>query len=384
MRLGALIPFEQVGETLAEFTGVEIGVETARALTERAGEVLVQGQAAEAEQLRRECPAAPAGPEVQQVSVDGAMVPLVGGVWAEVKTLAVGTVERRKGAGGGEVAHTVGLSYFSRLCDAAEFAAAALPELHRRGIESAGEVCAVVDGAEWQQRFVDSYRLDAIRILDFPHAAEHLASAAQVAFGPGTAETSDWLGHWLHELKHGDPDRVLAAVRALPVRSEEARSVRDGVLSYLEKRRTQITYAKFQAAGYPIGSGIVESANKLVVEVRLKGSGMHWARENVNPMLSLRCALCSGRWDETWALIWDGLRQQQTQRRRLLRQLRTPPPQPTKPTKPSPPPPTSAFPTLPKPPPKGTMINGRPTANHPWSGTRLSHKYPTSPTSAKS
>ena len=72
-------------------------------------------------------------------------------------------------------------------------------------------------------------------------------------------------------------------------------------LAYLEARADQIRYAEFRAAGYPIGSGIVESANKLVIEARLKGSGMHWARVNVNPMVALRAALCSDRWAARWS-----------------------------------------------------------------------------------
>jgi hypothetical protein len=101
-----------------------------------------------------------------------------------------------------------------------------------------------------------------------------LASAAHAVYGPGTSEASEWLGIQLHELKHGDPAAVLAAVRGLPACShsdpEQAVQIRDGVLNYLEKRRPQLNYAQFQAAGYPISSGIVESANKLVVEARLK------------------------------------------------------------------------------------------------------------------
>lgn len=382
VRLGALIPFEQVGETLAQLTGVEIGPETARALTERAGAVLAQGQRAEAERLRHECPAAPAGPPTQQVSVDGAMVPLVGGVWAEVKTLVVGTVECRERPGGTEEPHAVELSYFSRLCDAPTFAELALTELHRRGTERAGRVCAVVDGAEWLQRFVDYYRPDAIRILDFPHAAEHLGTAAQAVFGAGTAEASDWLGVQRHELKHGDPDHVLSALRALPVGTDQAREVRDGVVSYLDKRRTQITYAQFQAAGYPIGSGIVESGNKLVVEVRLKGSGMHWAPDNVDSMLALRCALCSGRWPEAWGQIWKELRQQRAERRCRLHQQRTSLRQLTKATTPVRPH-ASAFPKLPKPPPKGTMVGGHPTSHHPWRRQPLSRPAQAVATNAK-
>jgi len=54
-------------------------------------------------------------------------------------------------------------------------------------------------------------------------------------------------------------------------------------------------YATFQQQGFPIGSGIVESANKTVVEVRLKGAGMHWDRRHVNPLLALRTVACVDR-----------------------------------------------------------------------------------------
>jgi hypothetical protein len=39
--------------------------------------------------------------------------------------------------------------------------------------------------------------------------------------------------------------------------------------SYLEKRLAHMEYPTFQEQGWPIGDGAVESANKLVVEVRL-------------------------------------------------------------------------------------------------------------------
>ena len=55
---------------------------------------------------------------------------------------------------------------------------------------------------------------------------------------------------------------------------------------------------------------MVESANKLVVEARLKGSGMHWAREHGNPMVALRTIACSDRWEEAWPQIGERLCQQ--------------------------------------------------------------------------
>jgi hypothetical protein len=292
-----------VPDALAHFTRVTVSRETARRLTEGAGAALVAWETAEVERLERDGPPGPAGPPVQQLSVDGAMVPLVHGEWAEVKTLVLGTVEPRPGEAGPEP-HATALSYFSRLTDAATFRRLMRLECHRRGTATAGTVCGIVDGAEWCQHCLDWHCPQAVRILDFGHAAEHVALAARAVFGEGTAALSAWLGPQLHTLKTGAPDAVLAALRALPTEAAsapaQAAATRDAVVDYLEKRRAQIAYAAFAAAGYPIGSGAVESANKLVVEARLKGSGMHWARANVNPMLALRNAACSDRWAAAW------------------------------------------------------------------------------------
>jgi hypothetical protein len=67
-------------------------------------------------------------------------------------------------------------------------------------------------------------------------------------------------------------------------------------LTYLQKREVHMQYPTYQEAGWPIGSESVESANKLVVEARLKGAGMRWDRQNINPMPVLRNAVCNRRW----------------------------------------------------------------------------------------
>src|SRR2546421_11367440 len=74
-------------------------------------------------------------------------------------------------------------------------------------------------------------------------------------------------------------------------------------------------YPLYQAAGWPIGSGSVESANKVVVEARLQGAGMRWERHNVNPMLALRNAVCNRRWSETWKTARAHQRTLRTKRR---------------------------------------------------------------------
>jgi len=168
-----------------------------------------------------------------------------------------------------------------------------------------------------------------------------------------------------------------------------ASAVRDSTLTYLTKRQSQITYATFVAKGYPIGSGMVESANKLVVEARLKGSGMHWARANVNPLLSLRTSLCSDRWDATWQPLAAAQRLVARERTRLRRDARIAAsttrdaaPASASPV-PSAPPPANRF-HLPTPTSREpTMVNGRPTADHPWRKFSLIRKPSSSAFHAK-
>src|SRR6266705_1764300 len=222
------------------------------------------------------------------------MVHLVGGEWVEVKTLALGEVTRNRR---GEVC-TQYLSYCSRLSDAASFAEAALVETHRRGLERASEVCAVQDGAQWLQGLVDSHCADAVRILDCAHAAEYINEIGQVVRTAGGRLPVTWLEGVLHRLKHQGPHRVLQHLAWLAARYPSP-TIQEN-LAYLQKREEHMQYPTYQEAGWPIGSGSVESANKLVVEARLKGAGMRWCRHNVNPMLVLRNAVCNREWKPTW------------------------------------------------------------------------------------
>jgi hypothetical protein len=365
VRLGTELPFERVPELAKLLLGVIVSVDTVRRLTEAAGAAQEAREEALCRHLRHAAPDGPEGPTVQQLSADGAMVPLVGGEWAEVRTIALGTVE----TAGGMDPHARDLRYFSRLCSAARFIDWVELPLHEAGTAQAGTVVAVQDGADWLVQLLDAHCPDAVRIPGtrvrvFPHAAEYVAKAASAAFGLGSPAATAWVEHWLHELKHGDPDAVIEAVRALPVPSAEAGTVRDAAAAYLKRRRTQIAYADFRAAGYPIGSGIVESANKLLVEARLKGSGMHWARRNVTPMLALRALVCSGRWDEVWLGIWQQLRNQAHEQRRARWRTRWEARQEQERAQRAAAAPPLTGPILPKDPPK--MVDGQPTEDHPW------------------
>jgi hypothetical protein len=309
VRLASWMPYAQAQELLQDLVGVQVSKATARRATLHTGEAALTLAEAEVERLKQEVPQAPGGADKQLLSADGAMVHLVGGEWVEVKTLVMGEVTCKKR---GEVC-TQQLSTFSRLADAEHFTQASLLETHRRGLEQAAAVCAVQDGAEWLQGLVDYHRADAVRILDFAHAAEYVNEIGQAVQAASGRLPATWLEGVLHRLKHQGPARVLKHLAWLGARYPSP--LIQEKLAYLHKREAHMQYPTYQQAGWPIGSGSVESANKVVVEARLKGAGMRWERHNVNPMLVLRNAVCNRRWDETW----QAARRQRQQSRQQLR-----------------------------------------------------------------
>jgi hypothetical protein len=321
VRLCGWMPFQRAGEIMEDLLGITVNKNVGRQYAERAGAAYEQLQNEEVDELEKKAPSAPKGSEKMQISADGAMVPLIHGIWAEVRTLVIGEVDAPTQEQGEQVVHTRKLSYFSRKVNAETFDRLALVETHRRGIENAGQVAAVMDGAEWEQGFIDHHCPKAIRILDFAHAAEHVGVIGASLYGENTAETHAWLDEHLHKLKHTGPDEILAEIRDLQEKFPEKQEITSN-LAYLEKRKHQMRYPIFQEQGWPIGSGIVESGNKVVVESRMKGAGMHWAENNVNPMLTIRNILCSDRWKEEWPKIERKLRKQTALSRKKRRQER--------------------------------------------------------------
>lgn len=371
VRLSTWIPsFARAAQLLQTLTGIEVAEATARRRTEDAGAAYVQLQEQELARIKEGAVAEGQGPEKLQMSTDGAMVPLVHREWVEVKTLAVGEVQARKQRDGQTVVHTEMLSYFSRQAEAESFRWQALVETHRRGVATAAKVASISDGAEWIQGFVQFHRPDAVRILDLPHAAEYVNAIGQAVYGQDTPEARAWFQEQIAQLKTQGPHPVLATLRALCNAHPHIDTLPQR-LAYLEKRVEQMDYPAYQAAGWPIGSGCVESANKLVVEDRLKGSGMHWAQQHVNPMLALRNIVCNDRWDEAWPQIALALRGQAWQRRLQRQQARRadrdrrladetapePAPQPIACCA------QPVAPTVPRSRPAGPQ---RPAANHPW------------------
>jgi hypothetical protein len=91
------------------------------------------------------------------------------------------------------------------------------------------------------KRFVDLHRPDAVRMLDFPHAAEHLHLLIEALQHAGVTLLSNALERSLHILKYRGPGLLLRGCDRLPVALTELEAVQKQV-DYFRKRVSLLQY----------------------------------------------------------------------------------------------------------------------------------------------
>ena len=170
----------------------------------------------------------------------------------------------------------------------------------RVGLGDKTYVHIVADGAPWIEQQVEKiFGGDAKFLVDFFHVSEYLAEASKCC----CAENADiWFESSKTNLKAGNNEQVLSQLKA---HSETECTLCDNCLAkkclnYLEKRAMHLDYKSALDQGLPIGSGIIESGNRHVVQERLKISGAWWIMENAQLMLDLRTLRANGDWDSYW------------------------------------------------------------------------------------
>ena len=176
----------------------------------------------------------------------------------------------------------------------------------RQGLRQAPQVVWLSDGARGLWRLYDE-RLAAyaVGILDFSHAVQSLWKGAAAWLDGRTTQARRWFGWARHRLRHGQPDGVVAdVVEALEVEGlpDSARDTWLALEASLKRHREHIDYAQDKELGLPIGSGMVESACKWLIQQRFKGVGMRWSEDGVNRLLHLRRAWVNGRFDALFIL----------------------------------------------------------------------------------
>ena len=145
-------------------------------------------------------------------------------------------------------------------------------------------------------------RVEAV-ILDFYHASEHLGDLARASYPGDDPARKDWLDRWCHRLKQEGGQAVVEGLRSLPPDGRESvRKVHGEVVGYFENQVHRMDYPTYQAKGWAIGSGPIESACKTVIGKRMKNGGMRWGEDGADEMCHLRALFASG--EEQWDAYW--------------------------------------------------------------------------------
>jgi hypothetical protein len=291
-QLGALLPFATAARTLADTARVQLSASTVRTITEAVGARQEHALAAEIDAAwAHGLPPLPGlPPERLYVAMDGVRILGADGAGREIK---VGTVAPVRRTATGERREPV--SYVAGLESAARFGRRLALEAHRRGAEGAGMVAVLGDGAEWIWNLAAEHFPTATPIVDWFHASERVWALGRALYGEGTVETTVWVEAQLGQLAHGQAAQLAVAWQALPCRGEAA-VLRDAQVTYFTNQASRMAYDRYRAAGWDIGSGVVESACKLVIAAREKGPGMRWSEDGAHTVAAVRVLYLNNRW----------------------------------------------------------------------------------------
>ncbi len=301
---GLLTSFEEARtKVLPKMAGLRLAESTVERITEAAGQRLQ----AERSAGRTYGPAAAwawsadaRGQRCAYVSVDATGVGQQGpgGGTAEGRMAYVGMIFNPRGAGRPSQAR-----YLAGLYELDELGQQLRRQGGQIGMDQADCWLALTDGGAGLEEFMRVHFPRAECILDFYHAAEHVNDLAK-AWHAEEAEAQAAATAWCHTLKHEGGTALLSALEALDRRgkSAAAREVHRQVVQYVQHNVHRMDYPRYQANGWLIGSGHVESACKTVVGQRLKGSGMRWSAAGADAVCHLRALFRSeiDQWDAFW------------------------------------------------------------------------------------
>ena len=153
-----------------------------------------------------------------------------------------------------------------------------------------------------------------------PLSAEKLALSLpveawrEVQYGAHPARTQEWLEATMARLFAGEVEGVIWDLQRMRSTSPAAAAEIDNLIGYLQNNRDRIHYRSQRQAGYPLGSGGIESAHKFICHARLKRSGAWWYVANSNHMLALRCAKYNGTFERVFARYQQNILEQTQQK----------------------------------------------------------------------
>jgi len=159
-------------------------------------------------------------------------------------------------------------------------------------------VHGVGDGAGWiNTQFTQHFGAHGSYLLDLWHVSEYIAGAA-----PANGDSGQYLERTREALRQNKAGEVLDEL-AGRIESWEQADENAPVRRahrYLDKRRDQLDYQGALKRGLPVGSGLIESGHRHVLQARLKIPGAWWKPANAHAMAQLRVLRANSLWHTLW------------------------------------------------------------------------------------
>ncbi len=166
------------------------------------------------------------------------------------------------------------------------------------------KIIKIADGARDNWTFLDDEIKEGECVLDFYHAATHLHEAMEVIYGKNNLQTQTEYKKYRHILRH-DQKGITKVINHLKYqyRKHNKKDKLKTEITYFTRHQTRCDYARLAKENKPIGSGIVESACKTVLQMRCKRSGQRWEEHGGQAILTFRSILLSKQMDNAWTLL---------------------------------------------------------------------------------
>jgi len=312
--IAQLVPsFERASEAMKKLCKVDVSAKQIQIVSEEVGKEVFEKEKVEAKEAF-EKPEEAAPQELPKDRKDGRLYILTDGLqvntrvedengstWKEMK---LGLIFSDKDVikRGNESHLITKKEYVSFFGSAEEFKKFVFAAAARAGYGKLKEVVVVGDGAPWIWNMCKEIFPEAVQVLDFYHMSENTHKYAKFLYPDDEVTRKIWVNKVLDGLKKGKIEETIKMVE-----EKKVDKAPDGVVNlytYITNNRERINYKFYKDNGYYIGSGAIESANKMVIQQRMKQSGMRWSIQGGQYIAALRTKHESDLWHKVVDIIY--------------------------------------------------------------------------------
>jgi hypothetical protein len=299
--------YQMAEEIIADILKIYINDDTIRAITNYVGGIVFHNDCKKADEayallLSGKLPYPQEKPGTLYIETDGAALNTRhknedNSTWRENKLGVVFSSDniRRWTDKHGDKQHRIQKrEYVSYLGSCNEFKKHLLSCAIKNGYGSYKKTVIISDGATWIRNIREEIFPDALQILDYYHLCENVHAFSKHLHNMDEEKYKPWADDICKTLKKSQWKKVLKEI--LPYKDKKPGACPINLYGYIENNQNSIDYASYIKSGYFIGSGAVESGNKIILQRRLKQAGMRWNTKSAQALLTLVSKEESGLW----------------------------------------------------------------------------------------